>query len=337
MFQFEYVSNLTFLLLIPILMVLVVIAWRFRKKAMERFGNLDLLKKLMPGYSEKRQYLKMGLLLLGLALLIVGWANPQFSNKKEKVKRKGVDVYVALDISQSMMAEDIAPNRLEKAKRFAQNLIEELAGNRIGILYFAGNAYLQVPLTVDYSAAAVMLRSANPNLASSQGTAIGEAVDFAMRGFEVKDQQNKVLFIISDGESHDEGAIEKVEEARDNGMLIFTFGVGTTEGSLIPETNRNRSGYVRDKSGNPVKSRLNEEMMVQIAESGGGKYFNLLENESKIFDAINSRIEKMQKQEFEQRSFTSFESYFQWLLLPAFLLFLIEFLIPNRKKLVDEK
>jgi len=336
-FQFEYVSNLTFLLLIPILMVLVVIAWRFRKKAMERFGNLDLLKKLMPGYSEKRQYLKMGLLLLGLALLIVGWANPQFSNKKEKVKRKGVDVYVALDISQSMMAEDIAPNRLEKAKRFAQNLIEELAGNRIGILYFAGNAYLQVPLTVDYSAAAVMLRSANPNLASSQGTAIGEAVDFAMRGFEVKDQQNKVLFIISDGESHDEGAIEKVEEARDNGMLIFTFGVGTTEGSLIPETNRNRSGYVRDKSGNPVKSRLNEEMMVQIAESGGGKYFNLLENESKIFDAINSRIEKMQKQEFEQRSFTSFESYFQWLLLPAFLLFLIEFLIPNRKKLVDEK
>jgi len=336
-FKFEYVNNLSFLLLIPILIVLVVIAWRFRKKAMERFGNLDLLKKLMPGYSEKRQYLKMGLLLSGLTLLIVGWANPQFSNKKEKVKRKGVDVYLALDISRSMMAEDIAPNRLEKAKRFAQNLMEELAGNRIGLLYFAGNAYLQVPLTIDYSAAAVMLRSANPNLASSQGTAIGEAVDFAMRGFEVKDQQNKVLFIISDGESHDEGAIEKVKEARDNGMLIFTFGVGTTEGSLIPVTDNNRSNYKRDESGNPVKSRLNEEMMVQIAEAGGGTYFNLLENESKIFDTINSRIEKMQKQEFEQRSFTSFESYFQWLLLPAFLLFLIEFLIPNKKKLVDEK
>ena len=335
MFRFEYASNLGFLLLIPILLVLVVIAWRFRHKAMERFGNMDLLKQLMPGYSQNRQYLKLGLLLSGLTLLIVGWANPQFSNKKEKVKRKGVDVYLALDISQSMMAEDIAPNRLEKAKRFAGNLIEELAGNRIGILYFAGNAYLQVPLTIDYSAASAMLRSANPNLASSQGTAIGEAVDFAMRGFEVKDQQNKVLFIISDGESHDEGAIEKVKEARDNGMMIFTFGVGTTEGSLIPVNIGNRSDYKRDATGNPVKSRLNEEMMVQIAEAGGGTYFNLLESESKIFEAINSRIEKMQKQEFEQRSFTSFESYFQWLLLPALLLFLAEFLIPNRKK-IDE-
>ena len=314
-------------------MALVVIAWRFRKNALARFGNLDLVKQLMPGYSEKRQYLKMALLFTGLSLLIVGWANPQFSDKKEKVKRKGVDVYIALDISQSMLAEDIAPSRLDRAKRFAQNLIEELSGNRVGLLYFAGNAYLQVPLTIDYSAAMAMLRSANPNLASSQGTAIGEAVDFAMRGFEVKDQQNKVLFIISDGESHDEGAIEKVQSAREQGMLVFTLGVGTNEGGLIPIRQGNRLSYKRDETDNTVKSRLNEDMMIEIAGAGGGTYFNILENESEIFETINNRIDKMQKQEFEQRSFTSFESYFQWFLLPAFLLFFIEFLLSDRKKI----
>ena len=335
-FRFEYISNLNFLLLLPVLLLLIVVAWRFRKKALERFGNIDLLQRLIPGYSEKRQFFKFALLLFGLAFLIVGWANPQFSGSKEKVKRKGVDIYIALDISKSMLAEDVAPSRLERAKRFAGNLLEELAGNRIGMLYFAGNAYLQIPLTIDYSAAAAMLKSANPNLASAQGTAIGEAVDFAMKGFEVKDQQNKVLIIISDGEDHDESAIEKVQEAREKGMLVFTAGVGTPEGGLIPIRVGNRQDYQRDETGNAVKSQLNEEMMINIAEAGGGSYFNLLENESAIFNTITDRIEKMQKQEFEQRSFTSFDSYFQWLLFPAFLLFLIEFLLPGRGKVVEE-
>ena len=335
MFRFEYFSHLNFLWLIPVLLVLITAAWQFRKKALEQFGNMDLLRQLIPGYSQNRQLFKLGLLLIGLVLLIIGRANPQFSGTKEKVKRKGVDVYIALDISQSMLAEDVAPSRLERAKRFAGNLLEELAGNRIGMLYFAGNAYLQIPLTIDYTAAAAMLRSANPNLASAQGTAIGEAVDFAGKGFEVKDQQNKVLIIISDGEDHDEGAIEKVVEAREKGMMVFTAGVGTPEGALIPIGIGNRQDYKRDETGNPVKSQLNEEMLISIAEAGGGSYFNLLESESAIFKTINSRIEKMQKQEFEQRSFTSFESYFQWLLLPAFLLFLIEFLIPGRVKPVE--
>ncbi len=331
MFRFEYINYLSFLILIPVLLAIIVVAWRFRKKALERLGNIDLLKRLMPGYSEKRQYLKTALLLTGLAFLIVGWANPQFSNKKEKVKRKGVDIYLALDISKSMLAEDVAPSRLERAKRFAGNLLDELAGNRIGMIYFAGNAYLQIPLTIDYAAAAAMLKSANPNLASSQGTAIGEAIDFALKGFEIKDQQNKVLVIISDGENHDEDAIEKVKEARSRGLLVFTAGVGTPEGGLIPVRNGNREDYKRDETGQPVKSQLNEEMLINLAEAGGGIYFNLLESESKIFSTLKNQIEKMQKQEFEQRSFTSFESYFQWLLLPAFLLFLIEFLLPNRK------
>lgn len=336
MFRFEYISYLNFLLLIPVLLVLILAAWRFRKKALERFGNMDLLKQLMPGYSEKRQYFKFSLLLLGIAFLIIGWANPQFSGTKEKVKRKGVDVYVALDISKSMLAEDVAPSRLERAKRFAGNLLEELAGNRIGMLYFAGNAYLQIPLTIDYTAAAAMLKSANPKLASAQGTAIGEAVDFAMKGFEVKDQQNKVLIIVSDGEDHDEGAIEKVKAAREKGLLVFTCGVGTPEGAFIPVQNGNRKDYKRDETGNPVKSQLNEEMMINLAAAGGGSYFNLLESEAKIFSALTDRIDKMQKQEFEQRSFTSFDSYFQWLLIPAFLFFLIEFLLPGRGKVVEE-
>ena len=331
MFQFENITYLNLLALLPVLLGMVIITWRYKKKALARFGNMALLQKLMPGYSEKRQHLKTILILISILLLIIGLANPQFSNKREKVKSKGVDVYIALDISRSMLAQDASPSRLERAKRFAQNLIDQLAGNRIGLIYFAGNAYLQIPLTIDYTAAVAVLHSANPNLASAQGTAIGEAIDFAVKGFDIKNPQNKVLIIISDGENHDQSSDQKIKEATEKGILIFTVGVGTPEGALIPIHQGNREYYQTDKTGNPVKSRLNEEMLQKLAKLGNGEYFNLLQNETAIFDAIKGRIEKMQKQEFEQRSFASFESYFQWLLLPALLLLLLEFVLPDRK------
>jgi len=192
-FRFENIDYLYALLLLPIFMLLFWLIQRARKNAFDKFGNSTLLAQLMPAYSKYKHTTKFALLLVGLSFLIVGWANPQWGTKKEKVKRKSVDVFIALDISQSMMAEDIRPNRMERARRFAQNLVEKLRGDRLGIILFAGNAYLQMPLTTDYAAAQLFLRSANPNQAPAQGTAISEAIDLAEQSFEEDNKQHKAI------------------------------------------------------------------------------------------------------------------------------------------------
>ncbi len=233
-----------------------------------------------------------------------------------------------------MLAQDVPPNRMERAKRFSQGLAQALRGERIGLIIFAGNAYLQVPLTTDYAAVDLFLKSANPNMAPSQGTAIGDAVRLAERSFEEENQHHKALVIITDGENHDEEALERVREARDNGLLTFTVGVGTAEGSFIPIKTGGREDYKRDQTGNPVRSRLNEEMMRELSRAGDGAYFNLASGSAAITAALQERINSIEKREFEQRSFSAYESYFQFFLAPALLLLIIEFLIPYRKSRV---
>ncbi len=334
MFRFEHPEFLYALALLPLLVLFFSAMLIARRRAIRRFGTTTLMLRLMPERSPYKHIYKFVLLCIGLFLLIIGLSNPQWGSRQEEVKRRSVDVFIALDISQSMLAQDIPPDRLERAKRFAQGLAQALRGERIGLIIFAGNAYLQVPLTTDYAAVDLFLKSANPNMAPSQGTAIGDAVRLAERSFEEENKNHKALVIITDGENHDEEALELVREARDNGLLTFTVGVGTAEGSFIPIKIGGREDYKRDQTGNPVRSRLNEEVMRELARAGDGAYFNLASGSEAITAALQERIDGIEKREFEQRSFSAYESYFQFFLAPALLLLIIEFLIPYRKSRV---
>ena len=331
MFRFEHPEHLYALAIIPVLVGLFLVMWYYRKQAIRRFGGATLMRRIMPDFSRYKHGLKFGLLMVALLFLIVGWANPQWGLKKEKVKRKSVDVFIALDISRSMDAQDLSPSRLERAKRFTQDLITELRGERIGTIIFAGNAYLQTPLTTDYGAAELFMKSTNTGMAPSQGTAIADAIDLAERSFDEENKNHKALIIISDGENHDDVALNRARQANSDGLLIFTVGVGTTEGSFIPMTVAGRSDYKRDNTGNPIRSALNEEMLQDIADAGEGNYFNLNSGSSQVADAIRSRIDNIDKRELEQRVFNEYESYFQYFLGLAVLLILLEFMVSYRR------
>jgi len=330
MFRFENPEYLYALALIPVLAVFFAIAWHARKIAIRRFGEHRLMQKLMPETSRYKDSVKFILLMLALSFLVIGWANPQWGTKKEKVKRKGVDVFLALDISLSMMAEDIPPNRMERAKKFAQTLVEELKGERIGLIIFAGNAYLQMPLTTDYAAAQLFLRTANPDLAPTQGTAIGDAIQLAEGSFDEDAQHHKALIIISDGEDHEPEAVQRATKANENGLLILTVGAGTPEGSFIPVKYGSREDFKRDQSGNPVRSKLNEEMLKDLAKAGRGAYFNIAQGD-KVAQALQERIDKLEKREFEMRAFEKFESYFQYFIAAGLFFIVVEFMLSYRK------
>lgn len=265
-----------------------------------------------------------------LASMIMAYANPQWGNKKEKIKAKSTDVYIALDISQSMMAEDVSPNRLERAKRLTQNVIQALKGNRIGLILFAGNAYLQMPLSSDYSAAQLFVSSANTGQASTQGTAISEAIDLALRAYEPGKGNQRALIIITDGENHDDEAIAKAREATGEGLHIFTVGIGTIEGSLVPYRVQGREQFKRDENGNPVKSILNIELIEELARAGNGSSF-LIGQGNQIVTGIKRDIDLLEKDEVEQRAFTDYTSYFQYFLIFGIIFLIFEFIISDKK------
>ena len=330
MFRFENIDYLNLIWLLPILILLYVGVIFVRKKNLNKLGQPDLIDRLMPQRSKYKHTLKFVLLCLALILFVIALSNPQWGTKKEKVKRKSIDVFVALDISESMLAQDISPSRLERAKNFSQNLVEGLKGERLGVILFAGNAYLQMPLTTDYAAAQLFLKSANTKQAPTQGTAISEAIDLAERSFEQDNKQHKALIIITDGENHDEETLERAKTASENGLMIFTVGVGTSDGGYIPMYYAGQAGFKMDRSGNPVKTRLNEQMLSDVAQAGAGAYYNLVNGE-KVINDLKERIATIEKREFEQRSFTEFKSYFQYFLAAGLLFLLIEFIFSYRK------
>jgi Ca-activated chloride channel family protein len=328
MFRFEHPEHIKLLLVLPLLMLLYGVSWYMRRKAIEQLGTPDLIARLMPDFSANRQHLKMGILLLCITFLAIAWANPQWGTKREKVQRKSADVFIALDISNSMMAQDVAPTRLDRARQFCQRLIRELKGERIGLIFFAGNAYLQMPLSTDYAAAELFLRAANPSQASTQGTAIGDAIDMALQSSDKKAQNQRALIIVTDGEDHDSDAKTKAKEAASANMLINTVGVGTSQGAPIPDAS-GTGQYKTDANGQVILSKINEEMLAEFAKIGGGNYYSLAAGDQ-IVQSIRSQVDKLEKQELEQRSFTEHESYFQYFLLPALLLLLLEFVLPLR-------
>ncbi len=322
------------LLIIPIMIVIFVALQIWKKRTQRKFADLALLKRLTPSRSSFKSTLKLAFLLVGLSFLILGLVNPKIGTKLETVKREGVDIVFALDVSKSMLAEDIAPNRLEKAKRLVSEIINQLGSDRIGIIAYAGQAFPQLPITTDYGAAKMFLQSMNTDMLSSQGTAINEAINLATTYYDDEEQTNRVLFIISDGEDHSEGTtIEAVETAVDNGIRIFTIGVGQSKGAPIPIK---RNGVVqslkKDAQGEVVITKLNEEILKEIANEGNGEYINGSNTDAAI-EFIKEQLNQIDKTEFEAKQFAEYKDQFQWFLgIGLFFLFMDIFLLERKTK-----
>lgn len=330
MFRYEHPAFLYALIILPLLVVVFLFYLHWRMSALNRIAWRPLVPEIMPDLSEYKHLVKFLLLLLGLALLIIGAANPQLGTKREKIKRKSVEVMIALDISNSMYAQDISPNRMERAKKFAGSLVEKLRGDQIGLILFAGSAYLQMPVTTDYAAAELFIRSASPELAGVQGTDIAKAINLARQSFSEANKAHKALVLITDGEDHEGEALKAAQAARDEGIIPFTVGVGTQQGGLIPLSINGQEDYKRDDSGQPVRSRLNEDMLKEIAHKGSGAYFHIDRGEA-VVQSLQASIDQLEKQEMEGWDFTSSNSYFQYFLLAGLLVLLVEFLISYRK------
>jgi Ca-activated chloride channel family protein len=332
MLRYENSEWLLLLIIVPIIIALFILAIRWRKKAIDKFGESHMVFKLMPMASFRKLRLKFFLFCLSIIFIIIGLANPQIGSKMEEVKREGVDLMIAIDLSNSMLAEDLQPNRLMRAKQSISRLIDRLDGDRIGLVVFAGDAYVQLPITTDYSAAKLFLSTINTNIVPTQGTAIGKAIELSINSFDVSNDQNKAIIIITDGENHEDDAIQKAKEAEDMGIFVHTIGMGSAEGGPIPIKNRygTITSYQKDKSGNTVITKLNEEMLKEIAANGGGSYIRANSTQSGL-DALFKEINKMEKKEIGSKVFTDYKDRFQWFLGIALLLLIIESLLRNTK------
>lgn len=332
MFRFEHPLYLYALALLPLLILLMVGASYARKKALQRLGNPELVQRLMPERSPVRLRNKNILFLIGLFFIIIALANPQWGTKTQAVRRQSIDIIFALDVSQSMLCQDIAPNRLTQAQRLCQELIQKLSGNRLGVILFAGEAYMQVPLTTDYEAVSLLLQSANPDMISSQGTSIGEALTIAQQS-TAKSNGNRVVLVITDGEDHEARAESQARQAARSGMKIFTIGVGSEEGGFVPFVDENgMADYKRDVSGKPVTSKLNAGVLRKLASLGGGSFFRLGTQSDALVDGLMDKLQKVEKREYEQRVVSEYRSHFQLFLLLGLVFLLAEFLIHYRKQ-----
>jgi Ca-activated chloride channel homolog len=333
MFKFEHPAFLYFLGAIPVFLMILSLFLRWRKQAALRFGADEMLARLLPDYSTKQFWRKSIIFICAFTLLCIAWANPQKGGKREKNTQKSADIFIALDISKSMLSEDIAPNRLERASVFAQKIVKSLPGQRVGLIFFAGSAYVQMPLTTDYGTAISFLNTANPELISEQGTNISEALTLATQSFDPNEKAGRAVILITDGENHDEDAINAAEKAFDDGIVISCVGVGTAEGGAIPmgAGSLNELSVKRDNNGEIIKTKLNEKLIFDLAKAGGGTSYNLAQGES-VVTSIASSIDQLKKRTIETRSYTTFESYYQWFLLPGLLLLLLEFWMSNKRK-----
>jgi Ca-activated chloride channel homolog len=330
MFRFANPEYFWGLLIIPVLLLLFVYSRIARQKAIKQFGSEITMNLMMPNVSKPRPYLKFIIVMLALACFIFGLARPQFGSKLKKVKREGVELMIALDVSNSMMAEDIEPNRLERAKRAISRLIDKLRDDKIGLIVFAGQAYTQLPITSDYASAKLFLSSISPELIPVQGTAIGAAIDLASRSFTPSKETNKAIIVITDGENHEDDAVGAAKSAVGKGMVVHTIGMGLPQGSPIPVYINGQKEYRKDNEGKPVVTRLDENMLEQIAAAGKGIYIranNAQVGLNTLFDEIN----KMQKTEMESKVYSEYNDQFQILFAVGLALLLIEFLILERK------
>jgi len=328
MFRFEASYILWFLLLLPLGILLVWLSFKWKKSVINKAGDYNVFTRLFPNWSAQKEWIKSSFLLMAIAFLMIAWANPQWGSRKQKVKAKSSDVIIALDISQSMMAEDVSPNRMERSKRFVTELIKKLKGERVGLIYFAGSAYLQMPLSNDYASAELFVKSASPRQAGTQGTVIADAITLAGTIFGTENPTQKALIIISDGENHETEAIIAAETAKENGTYVYTLGIGTESGAHVPFEERGQKVYKKDAAGKTVSSALNVGLLKDIASAGGGEFY-MIDQTMSALPALDAEIDRLEKQEVEQRSFTDYNSFFQYFLFIGILLLIFEYFISN--------
>jgi len=331
MFRFANPEYLNLLYFIPVLLAVYWYLNNYRKKMLENFAGIELHKILFPQDSNLKHWIKFILILSALTSLIFAAANPQVGTRMQEVKQTGIDVFILLDVSNSMMAEDIKPNRLEKAKYQISNLINKLRGDRIGLIIFAGQAYIQIPLTTDYSAANLFLSAVDVNSVPTQGTAIASAINLAVASFDSLSTQ-KVIIAITDGEDHEGDIQDAVDNALSREIKIYAIGLGSQTGVPIPVyNNRNQLvGFKKDSDGISVLTKLDEEVLKQIAVQGNGKYFRGTNYEDYL-DKIYSELSQLEQTEFGVKKVTDYEDRFYYFLIPAIILLVLEFFISDRK------
>ena len=316
------------LLVLPVMLAIYLYSNYKRRKNLQAYGDINLLKNLMPEVSNYRPGIKFWLSLVALALIVVALARPQFGSKKETITRQGIEVVIALDISNSMMAEDIAPNRLEKAKKIISRLIDKFENDKVGLIVFAGDAFVQLPITNDFISAKMFLETISPALISRQGTDIGGAISLAMKSFTPKEGVGKAVIVITDGENHEGGAEEAAKLASEKGMNVYLLGVGSLDGAPIPVAGTN--DYRRDKAGNVVVTKLNEEMAQRIAQAGNGAYIRV-DNTNNAQKMLENEVNKLAKADVETEVYTEYNEQFEFIAWLAFLLLVIESLILTGK------
>lgn len=330
LFRFANPAFLYLLLLLPVMIILWILNERRKKKALLRFGNPELVKKLMPEYSRIRPNLKLFFSITALALIIIVLARPQFGSKLEEVKKQGVEVIIALDVSNSMLAEDIQPNRLERAKQALTRLIDNLENDKIGLIVFAGDAYIQIPVTTDYISAKMFLSTISPEMVPKQGTAIGSAIELGMRSFSPGEGKSKAMIIITDGENHEDDPVAAASEAAKAGIVIHTIGIGSVEGVPVPVRTGGGTDFLKDHDGNTVITKLDENTLKKIAVSASGKYVRASSTNIGL-DEIFNEIKKMKKQELESTMYTEYNDQFRIFAILALIFLLAEFMIMDRK------
>lgn len=326
--KFASPEYLYLLILLPLLLAVYIYSNYRRNRNLRLYGDVQLLKSLMPDVSLYRPSIKFWLSFAALALIVVALARPQFGSKKETITRQGIEAVIALDISNSMMAEDIAPNRLEKAKKIISRLIDKFENDKVGLIVFAGDAFVQLPITNDFISAKMFLETISPALISRQGTDIGGAISLAMKSFTNTEGVGKAIILITDGENHEGGAEEAAKLAADKGMNVYVLGIGSLEGAPIPADGSN--DYRRDKEGNVVVTKLNEQMAQTVAQAGNGAYIRV-DNTNNAQKILESEVNKLAKADVTTEVYTEFNEQFEFIAWIAFVLLVIEALILTGK------
>ena len=328
MFRFEDPIYLYLLVLIPILALVRFISYRNQRKRLRQFGEPELLKQLMPDVSRFRPLVKFGLLLGALALLIVMLARPQLGTKISNEKRVGIETIIAMDVSNSMLAEDVIPSRLDRSKMMVENLVDHFTNDKIGLIVFAGDAFVQLPITSDYVSAKMFLSSISPSMMASQGTDIARAIEMATHSFTQEEGIGKAIIVITDGEDHEGGALEAAKAAKDEDMRVYVLGVGSVNGAPIPVSGT--GDYMKDNTGNTVMSALNEDMCKQVAQAGGGAYIHV-ENNSAAQQQLDNELDKLAKKETTTAVYSEFDEQFQAVGILVLLLLIVEICILDRR------
>lgn len=330
MFRFANPEWLYALLVVPGMVLLFFINRTIRNHAIQKLGDQDLLSGMMPGYTPVRPLIRFLLLMLSLVFLILALARPQFGSKLTEVKRKGIELFIALDVSNSMLAQDLQPSRLERAKQAVARLVDKLNNDRIGLLIFAGSPYIQVPVTTDYVSVKQFLDVIHPRMVQVQGTAIGSAIRMAASSFDPQSELKKAIVIITDGENHEDDAVEAAREAFEKGITIFVIGVGSPSGAPIPVPGGGSQDFLKDKSGQVVVTRLNEALLNQVAAAGNGVYIRATAVRFGL-DEVISKIEEMDRKEYKAQMYSEYDDQFIYPASVALFLLLLELFLHDRR------